>query len=223
MRWRAMRVAATVAAAAGALAVSVLSVSAAPPPGTMSAVGAAVAKCPPWSRATVAADADAQVYVAGSGTANYWGCVFGHRPVRLPGAYGGVRTVAISRVTVAGDFAAYAVRATNGPAAEVFNVDRINLETRAVEVSLPCSRGSTLSVGGGPAIDLDVTPSGAFAWICSSDLTASGYVYYEVHERDRETSRLLAGSSDIDPGSLAVSSSHVYWFQGGVPEAAPLG
>jgi hypothetical protein len=45
---------------------------------------------------------------------------------------------------------------------------------------------------------------------------------FEVHAADRTGSRLLASGPTIDPHSLALAGSTLYWTQGGKPFTASL-
>jgi len=45
---------------------------------------------------------------------------------------------------------------------------------------------------------------------------------YEVRAVDKTGSRLLASGGDIDPTSLALAGSTLYWTQGSLPFSAQL-
>ncbi|HEV3034254.1 MAG TPA: hypothetical protein VGX72_05645 [Solirubrobacteraceae bacterium] len=74
-------------------------------------------------------------------------------------------------------------------------------------------------VGSGPAQALVVDRSGVVAWIVKS-ATAEGSS--QVHVLDGRGSRVLATGPAIDPYSLALAGSTLYWTQGGKPFSAPL-
>jgi hypothetical protein len=75
----------------------------------------------------------------------------------------------------------------------------------------------------GPAITLIVKSDGAVAWISKDE--DEGHpepAPCEVHAVDGTGSKLLASGSDIEPYSLALGGSTLYWLQGGKPMSAAL-
>jgi len=76
-----------------------------------------------------------------------------------------------------------------------------------------------LSVGIGLAVAIVVKRDGSVAWIVE---TGEEEGRYQVHAVDRSGSRVLASSPDIDPSSLALAGSTLYWTQGGQPATASL-
>jgi hypothetical protein len=75
------------------------------------------------------------------------------------------------------------------------------------------------SVGIGATAAIVVKSDGAVAWIVE---TRQEEGTYEVHAVDKAGSRLLASGADIDPSSLALAGSTLYWTQGGKPMSASL-
>ena len=75
------------------------------------------------------------------------------------------------------------------------------------------------SEGIGPAVDIIIKGDGAMAWIVATSPEAGTY---QVHAIDGSGNRLLASGSDINPYSLAVAGSTLYWTQGGEPFLSPL-
>lgn len=81
----------------------------------------------------------------------------------------------------------------------------------------------TRGVGNGPATAIVVKGDGAVAWITNNwEKPGKAPPYYEVHAADRNGTRLLAGGSDIEPNSLALAGTTLYWTKGGKPLSAPL-
>jgi hypothetical protein len=74
-------------------------------------------------------------------------------------------------------------------------------------------------VGDGPTTAIVVKADGAVAWITD---TVQSENRYQVHALDNTGERTLAVGSSIDPNSLALASSTLYWTQGMKPESAVL-
>jgi hypothetical protein len=74
-------------------------------------------------------------------------------------------------------------------------------------------------VGNGSTTVIVVKRDGAVAWIVESNISP---VEYEVHALDKTGSRVLASGSGIEPRSLALAGSTLYWMQGGEPMSAVL-
>ncbi len=80
-------------------------------------------------------------------------------------------------------------------------------------------RGTNLtSHGGSPASDLEVTPTGAAAWIRAIGESST----LEVRKFDAAGESLLDAGTDIVRDSLAVSGLTVYWTRADQPKSAPL-
>ena len=75
-------------------------------------------------------------------------------------------------------------------------------------------------VGDGPVIAIVVKSDGAVAW--TVDTEESGGNSYHVHALDKNGQRVLASGADIDPHSLALAGSTLYWAQGGKPFSTTL-
>jgi hypothetical protein len=74
-------------------------------------------------------------------------------------------------------------------------------------------------VGLGTVVALVVEGDGSVAWIVG---TGPENGTYQVHAVDGAGSRVLAVGADIDPGSLALAGSTLYWTQSGQPRSATL-
>jgi hypothetical protein len=74
-------------------------------------------------------------------------------------------------------------------------------------------------VGDGPTTAIVVKSDGAVAWVLD---TAQQAARYQVHALDKSGERVLASGSDVDPHSLALAGSTLYWKQGGKPFSTVL-
>lgn len=189
-------------------------------------------KCSPGHSRLIAADTQAQVYVApepGGGFLDVYGCIYGHTrayvlgpaPEECLSPHG---CVGIERETLAGPMVAYEdfSASLNEHRWYVIVRDLRNGRTlHRIPTGTPGKASSLggLLVGDGPAVAIVVKNNGAVAWIVETGFKPATY---EVHAVDRTGSRLLASGTDIDPHSLALAGSTLYWTQGGKPFSASL-
>jgi hypothetical protein len=198
--------------------------------------------CPPQSAhfQVVIADAQAEIYEAPERPQNseflgVYGCSFKDKrsyylgpvpeAVGTPAGNGGVK-----RETLAGTFAAYEESSSN-PLGADWGVTVRNLRNGKVVHRVPTGTPSeaTHTVDGvvvqnegvGPAMAIVVKSDGAVAWIAQAPGGGEGY-QYQVHALDKTGSRLLAASTEVDPFSLALAGSTLYWTQDGKPKSASL-
>lgn len=73
--------------------------------------------------------------------------------------------------------------------------------------------------GIGTVVALVVKSDGSVAWIVGTDPEDGTY---QVHALDATGSRVLATGANIDPSSLALAGSTLFWTQGGKPASAVL-
>jgi hypothetical protein len=177
----------------------------------------------------IAADAVAQVYETyEAGQLTVFGCAYGHRSVYNLGAVascggGGGSCGGISRETLAGPIVAFAEGSSagalslGGGAAHEFVVVCDLRSGRAVH-RVPTGP-SPSHEGIGPAEAIVLKGDGAVAWIVQ---TSPEEGTYQVQALDRSGTRKLASGADIDPHSLALAGSTLYWIQAGKPISAPL-
>jgi hypothetical protein len=176
------------------------------------------------------ADSRAQVFVAANAipTDVYYGCVYGSRhtyELGMPsdcvdvslGACGG-----ITNVVLAGSTVAYEEFSSRSGAWWVVVRD---LSSGRVLRRLRTNTPGPLNTAG--ALETLVLKSdGAVAWVAQAHLPTAvpnGPREYEVYAADATgESRLLASGSGIEPASLALAGSTVYWIQGGRPVSASL-
>jgi hypothetical protein len=76
------------------------------------------------------------------------------------------------------------------------------------------SKVPSTSIGIGQTQAIVVTRNGAVAWIVENEFPRSlGPVEYQVHAVDKTGSRVLASGTDVDPRSLVLKGSTMYWKQ----------
>ena len=75
------------------------------------------------------------------------------------------------------------------------------------------------NVGIGETTAIVVKPDGSVAWIARASDELGGI---QVRSADKTGSHLLAASPEIEPDSLALAGSTLYWTQGGRPMSASL-
>jgi hypothetical protein len=202
-------------------------------------------------RRTIAVDPYAQVYSLSSrapvpplntygGDGSDWriyGCVYGYRGAYLLGFLPNFTTTSRYstgyfegdlNVVLAGPIVAYeSFVLAEGLNAYRWRVDVKDLRTgrtlRKEPTGLPANLGGEpefeVIAGIGHTTAIVVKSDGSVAWIVNPN-EASGH--YQVHAADTTGSRVLASGADIDPTSLALAGSTIYWMQGGQPHAAPL-
>lgn len=195
-------------------------------------------RCPGTHEKVVVADAQAVVYQArlpreeGRGI---YACAYGHRSyvlgsglARGPASGGTGGAFGVDDETLAGNIVAYeeVESFTEGHTKRIIVVR--DLRTGRVMHEAPTAEAQTPGdVGKGSARSLVVKSDGAVAWIVEtvSGPTVGGIgppTIYEVRAVDKTGSRLLASGGDIDPSSLALAGSTLYWTQGGQPFSAQL-
>ena len=76
--------------------------------------------------------------------------------------------------------------------------------------------------GRGPTTGIVVKSDGAVAWIVESRAVSNPPAEYQVHVLDKTGNRVLASGSEVEPHSLALAGSTLYWTQGGKPMSAVL-
>ncbi|HUB36633.1 MAG TPA: hypothetical protein VL972_07395 [Solirubrobacteraceae bacterium] len=207
---------------------------------TAGARGKAPVKCPPGRSHLVAADAQAQVFVAPKTPRlpeypGFFGCVYGRGKSYLLGIplEGGSPTGSggSAMFTLGGPVVAFEESVSTNLEPESRYENEIvvrNLRNGRYLHRLPTGTPMTPpkngDVGVGPATDIVVKSDGAVAWIV--DVGKGGVsrapAVYEVHAVDRTGSRVLASGPEIGPSSLALAGSTLYWTQGGKPMSAVL-
>lgn len=186
----------------------------------------------------IAANTHAQVYAAPETPASperiaYFGCLYGRKPYLLGGPeFGSAELAGDTRLfTLNGPIVAYEESTTAylypGERNENLILVR-NLYTGHILHVLPTGTASTTpehgSIGIGPVQAIVAKPDGAVAWIVKvvEKPIRQGPETYQVHAVDKTGNRVLASSTTIDPHSLALAGSTIYWTQNGKPESAIL-
>jgi hypothetical protein len=153
-----------------------------------------------------------------------YGCSYGHKRSYLlgPAPYGGESGAGgIENEVLAGSIVAYE-EASNQTCCQHWWVVVRNLRNGHVLHRIPTGtpiKPEPLSVGIGLAVTIVVKSDGSVAWIVE---TGQEEGRYQVHTVDKSGSHILASNPDIDPTSLALAGSTLYWTQGGQPESATL-
>ncbi len=185
--------------------------------------------CPPGHSRSVVADAQAQIYESPASSRypellDVYGCAYGHKrsfllgpvPYGSSSGAGGVSHEALFGLIIAYDEVA------NSPCCDHWWVLVRDLRDGRVLRRVPTGtpvRPEPLSVGIGPAVAIVVKRDSSVAWIVETDQEEGKY---QVHAIDKSGSRVLASGSDIDPSSLALAGSTLYWTQDGQPASAVL-
>jgi len=178
----------------------------------------------------VVADSQAQVFIAANAipTEIYYGCVYGSRHTYELGRPSNCVDVSIGQcggitnVVLAGSTVAYEEFASKSG---VWWIVVRDLRSGRVLRRLRTNTPGPLNTAG--AVEALVLKSdGAVAWVAQAHLptvVANAPREYEVYAADATgESRLLASGPGIEPGSLALAGSTVYWTQQGHPVSAPL-
>lgn len=182
-------------------------------------------KCPPAHEKVIAADTEGvivKVPEMGERVSGILACAYGHRAYVLGSEFtfsagngGGVQYE-----TLAGPIVAYEESRLTREGGDAFTIVARNLSNGRVIHKVPTAEAPGPKIaGGGLATGLVVKNDGSVAWIVQ---TKGEPAVYEVHAVDRTGSRLLASGGDIDPSSLALAGSMLYWTQGGRPASAVL-
>jgi hypothetical protein len=169
----------------------------------------------------LAADSQAQIYerieteAQGGGI---FGCSFGNKhtyflgePLPNIGTSSGIAGIRLE--TLSGSMVAYEYGVA-GPNGSYESVIVRKLFTGTAIHPEPGFHGI------GPARAIAVKGNGAVAWIVETNSTPSRE--YAVEAVDSTGARLLAEGTEIDPSSLALAGSTLYWAQGGKPSSAIL-
>jgi hypothetical protein len=194
----------------------------------------APAKCLPVHSGLIAADAQAQVYErpVGGEAEVFFACAYGSRhtynlgtgPPNISSQGGSENT----DFTLGGAMLAYEsswFTSYPAPGAIECEADVVvkDLRTGRILHNVPTGTSSPPSLCFGPAITLVVKSDGAVAWISKDEEAHHPEpAPYEVHVVDKTGSQLLASSTEIEPYSLALGGSTLYWLQGGKPMSATL-
>jgi hypothetical protein len=185
--------------------------------------------CPPARSHPVASDAQAQVYVAARPT-RVLGCVYGSKhSYWLGGPPVSDADFSSERAdfTIGGTFVAFEASTfrdfpgPNLPQSEQRVVVE-SLRTGRVLHRVPAGSSTHDRVGFGSITTLLVKSDGAAAWIVGNGLGDVHSTAYEVAAVDGTGSRVLAESSEIEPKSLALAGSRLYWTQGSKVMSATL-
>jgi hypothetical protein len=166
-----------------------------------------------------------------------YGCAYGHRGAYFlgepaPNIATSEGIEGISLETLAGPIVAYEYAAAGRESSAHWTIFVQDLRNGRVLRRLPT--GSAVHheagfSGVGPAVAIVAKSDGAVAWIVESHYEPASakndYISgheYAVEAADSTGNRLLASGQGIDPASLALAGSTLYWTQGGKPASAAL-
>jgi DNA-binding beta-propeller fold protein YncE len=135
----------------------------------------------------------------------------------------------VSHAVLAGATVAYE-RLRYGPEEHEWVVVSRNLRTGQVIRETPTgTEHRPGDIGVGPIISLAVKPDGSTAWVAEnaerSTLAPNGTPairYFDIYADDHSGERLLAVGTNIDPSSLALGGTHLYWTEAGTPRSATI-
>ncbi len=194
----------------------------------------APAKCRPGHSRLLAVDTQAQAYkvIDRDGLLEAFGCVYGRRPYflgRLPENSLSPNSAEVELITLSGSTVAYQYSMSGEVGWRRWIIAVRNLRTGQWQRRVPTGKleepnANPESAGIGPAVTIVVKSDGSVAWI-AEDVELSpenSPTYYQVHAVDKTGSRVLAAGIDIDPHSLALAGSALYWTQGGKPTSTSL-
>jgi hypothetical protein len=208
--------------------------------------------CAPEHTRLAAADSEAQVYLVRRRVgAVAHGCALGHhrsyilqlreectlppppQPPQSP--FAGVFCYSSTVFALAGPIVAYAdvsISGSSEPGAKTEETRNLLLVVRDLRNGRILHRVTTNQEGerspfvftaNRPTGTFVIKRDGAVAWTDKAATAgASGVPNYEVHALDKSGTRLLAVGADIDPKSLALAGSTLYWTQSGKPMSATL-
>ncbi len=189
----------------------------------------AAPRCPRAHVALLAADTRAVVYkapVTSEGlTGDIFACAYGARRSydlgpTPEGGGGSAGFVGTGPFALAGTVIAYSVGEFY-PSGHSFNEIVVrNLVNGAVIHKMPNGLpGEPGDIGSGETTAIVVKRDGSMAWIAR---TSEAFADVEVHSVDAAGSHVLAASSEIEPDSLALAGSTLYWTEGGKPFSVTL-
>jgi hypothetical protein len=179
--------------------------------------------CLPGHSRTITADNQAQVYEAypPHGDLEVYGCVYGaHRAYLLGGqatfsAGGGG---GLEGETLGGAVVAYEESSILAPCCSRSSLIVVrDLRTGRLLHKAPDGIPTVPMpgyTGVGRVFSIVVRGDGDVAWIVQAE-DGSSPDYYQVYSIDKRGTRLLAAGVDIDPHSLGLAGSRLYWIQGG--------
>jgi len=197
------------------------------------------AKCPPKHSFLMMAGTEAEVYLRPEGSGPFgfeaeeiFGCVYGHSRVydlgapsfgpSGPSGSGGIVPKALH-----GAIVAYEASGTRQVLVRNLRNGNVLYEVPTNEAAANSSLLRSESDGRGPAVSVVLKTDGSVAWINEFGLVVNKFgtvhpMEYEVHAVDKNGSRVLGSGTNVDPHSLALAGSTLYWTQDGSPMSTVL-
>jgi hypothetical protein len=189
-------------------------------------------KCPPTNEGLVAVDAQAVIFRAttavyeghrreSEGLQGVFGCAYGTRRAYYlgrPSSAGSSGSVSTYPIALAGSIVAFSEGKSFAYGHSFDEIWVRNLRTGQLIHRTPNgSPAEPEDVGIGDTTAIVVKGDGSVAWIVGTREQLGGV---QVRSVDKTGSHLLAASPEIDPTSLALAGSTLYWLQAGKPMSA---
>jgi hypothetical protein len=183
-------------------------------------------RCPPAHEQVLAADVQAVLYgaeVPSSGAGGVFGCAYRSKRSYYLGrasSAGSSGSVSTYPIALAGPVVAFGEGKSFTFGHSFEEVWVRNLLTGKVIHRVPNgSPAEPGDVGLGDTTAIVVKEDGSVAWIVGAGEQLGGV---QVRSLDKTGGHLLAASPEIEPNSLALAGSTLYWTQGGKPFSAQL-
>ncbi len=178
-------------------------------------------KCPTTHRQLIAVDSQAELYEAPDaqleGLFRIFGCAFsdGHPYVLgAKAAYSSMGGGGITKEALAGTIIGYEQSSSRTTAPPVPPVPLLSLV-----IVRDLHTGKVLHKARSSSRMIVVKPNGSVAWLAQINFQSNEY---KIEALDKSGSRVLASGTDIEPGSLALAGSTLYWTQESKPFSATL-
>jgi len=193
--------------------------------------------CPTHPRGLVAANGQAEVYIArppfsSPHARSYYGCAFRSRRVRFLGdirlageGAADTRNLQLVGTVVAAESFLAVKEMGDSYTIVVTNLARPRgpVRTLATGTLTPAQHmNNTGLFGVGPTTALVVKNDSAVAWIVNDNAAPDAPTYEVVKSDASGPPVVLATGTDIAPDSLALSGSTLYWTQGNTPHSGTL-
>lgn len=191
-------------------------------------------RCTTQTGQTILADNQARIYATGRGT--YAGCGYRARHAITLGQIGsaGEAVVNLNNVVLVGSVAALNQATQTAQAGYTFTVSVFDLRRGRLLRSLPTGAPSASQLafsslacyrycaGVGPTTALVLKTDGAAAWIVNDNQAPDTPTYKVVRADAAGSPTVVAAGADIDPTSLALGRSTLYWQQAGATHSSQL-
>jgi hypothetical protein len=183
----------------------------------------AAARCPFTRHRTIAATKSVRVYRAFSrtaGTMAAYACALGSTRRVFLGTDSTDAEYTVSHVQIAGRFVAFFEQYSGREGA---SPDLTVVDVRAAKVLHKETDGEIQSPSSWDGLAIVLSARGSVAWVTEERETATGRLVNRIVEAaDADGRRVLDSDPTIDPNSLALAGSWVYWRHAGETRTATL-